>query len=80
MMYIEGDERFKSARKETRALVNLWALKEFRNLKQARSARINVPIPIRWRKTCYLMEFIGRNGTPAPLLRETPLKPSSTSV
>ena len=73
MMYIEGDERFKGARRETRALVNLWALKEFRNLKQARSAKINVPTPIKVENNVLLMEFIGHNGTPEPLLRETPL-------
>jgi RIO kinase 1 len=73
MMYIEGDERFKGARRDTRSLVNLWALKEFRNLKQARAAKIRVPIPIKVQANVLLMEFIGRNGIPAPLLRETRL-------
>jgi len=73
MMYIEGDERFKATRKDTRSLVNLWALKEFRNLRQAHNARIRVPNPIKIEGNVLLMEFIGQNGTPAPLLRETPL-------
>lgn len=73
MMYIEGDERFKSVRRDTRSLVNLWALKEFKNLKQARDARVRVPVPIKVESNVLLMEFIGRNGNPAPLLRETPL-------
>lgn len=74
MMYIKGDERFKSTRTDTRSLVNLWALKEFRNLQQAEQAGVRVPSPLKVEGNVLLMEFIGRNGIPAPLLRETPLK------
>jgi len=73
MMYIQGDERFKSTRKDTRSLVNLWALKEFRNLQQAAQAGIRVPIPLKVEGNVLLMEFIGKKGEPAPLLRESPL-------
>ena len=73
MMYIQGDERFRSARKDTRSLVNLWALKEFRNLQQASEVGVRVPAPLKVDGNVLLMEFIGRNGEPAPLLRETPL-------
>jgi RIO kinase 1 len=73
MMYIQGDERFKKARKDTRSLVNLWALKEFKNLRQADQAGVRVPKPLKVDGNVLLMEFIGRNGIPAPLLRETPL-------
>jgi RIO kinase 1 len=73
MMYIQGDERFKNTRKDTRSLVNLWALKEFKNLQQAHDAHIRVPTPWKVEGNVLLMEFIGRNGIPAPLLRETPL-------
>lgn len=73
MMYIKGDERFKSTRTDTRSLVNLWALKEFRNLQQAEHAGVRVPSPLKVEGNVLLMEFIGRNGVPAPLLRETPL-------
>lgn len=73
MMYIQGDPRFKDARRDTRSLVNLWASKEFKNLQQARKAGVRVPMPLRVEGNVLLMEFIGRNGTPAPLLRETPL-------
>lgn len=72
-MYIQGDPRFKSTKTDTRSLVNLWALKEFKNLKQAQKARVRVPSPIMVKENVLLMEFIGRNGEPAPLLRETPL-------
>lgn len=73
MMYIQGDERFKSTRRDTRSLVNLWALKEFRNLQQAIDAGIRVPTPFKVEGNVLLMEFIGAKGNPAPLLRETPL-------
>ena len=73
IMYIQGDERFRSARKDTRSLVNLWALKEFKNLQQASQFGVRVPTPLKVEGNVLLMEFIGRNGEPAPLLRETPL-------
>jgi RIO kinase 1 len=73
MMYIQGDERFRSARKDTRSLVNLWALKEFKNLQQASEVGVRVPAPLKVDGNVLLMEFIGRRGEPAPLLRETPL-------
>jgi RIO kinase 1 len=73
MAYIKGDQRFKTARSDTRSLINLWALKEYRNLQQAKSAGVQVPTPMRVDGNVLLMEFIGRNGEPAPLLRETTL-------
>lgn len=73
MMYIQGDQRFKDARRDTRSLINLWALKEFKNLKQAEEAGVRVPKPLKVDRNVLLMEFIGRHGDPAPLLRETSL-------
>ena len=73
MMYIQGDERFRSARKDTRSLVNLWALKEFKNLQLASEVGVRVPAPVKVDGNVLLMEFIGKKGEPAPLLRETPL-------
>jgi len=73
MMYIQGDERFKNARKDTRSLINLWALKEFKNLQLAKQVGIRVPHPVKVDGNVLLMEFIGKKGEPAPLLRETPL-------
>jgi RIO kinase 1 len=73
MMYIQGDERFKAVRKDTRSLVNLWALKEFKNLQLASDVGVRVPKPLKVDGNVLLMEFIGKRGEPAPLLRETPL-------
>jgi len=73
LSYVRGDERFKSTRSDTRSMVNLWASKEFRNLQQAKSAGVHVPSPLKVTGNVLVMEFIGKNGNPAPLLRETPL-------
>jgi RIO kinase 1 len=73
IMYLRGDERFRSARKNTRSLINLWALKEFKNLQLASEVGVRVPAPIKVDGNVLLMEFVGRNGEPASLLRETPL-------
>jgi len=73
LAYIQGDQRFKNVRRDTRSLVNLWALKEYKNLQQARSAGVRVPAPMKVMGNVLLMEFIGERDGPAPLLRETPL-------
>jgi len=71
--YTQGDERFKNIRRDTRSVVNLWASKEYSNLQQAKAAGIRVPTPFKVEGNVLLLEFIGKNGEPAPLLRETPL-------
>ncbi len=72
--YIEGDPRFTHVRRDTRSLVYAWAQKEFKNLQTAAAAKIKVPQPIDVSNNVLIMEFIGKNGVPAPLLRETALK------
>jgi len=67
--YIQGDYRFKSVKRDTRSLVFTWAQKEFRNLEQAYRAKVNVPKPIVIKKNVLVMEFIGKNGIKAPLLK-----------
>ena len=71
LAYIQGDQRFKNVRRDTRSLVNLWALKEYKNLQQAKSGGVRVPTPIKIIGNVLLMEFIGGRDGPAPLLRET---------
>jgi RIO kinase 1 len=72
--YILGDPRFENVRKNLRSLVHLWAQKEFKNLKLAYEAKVKVPKPITVKNNVLLMEFIGKNGVSAPLLREVELK------
>lgn len=76
LKYIEGDPRFKSVRHDTRSLIFAWAQKEFKNLELARRAEVRVPKPIAVEKNVLVMEFIGKNGEPAPSLKEkTPKTP-----
>lgn len=68
--YIEGDPRFTHVRRNTRSLVYTWAQKEFKNLQRAHEAGVKVPQPIAVEKNVLIMEFIGKNGVSAPLMRE----------
>jgi len=72
--YILGDPRFKNVRRDIRHLVFLWAQKEFKNLNLAYDAKVRVPRPIAIKNNVLIMEFIGKNGVSAPLLREVELK------
>lgn len=79
LRYILGDPRFAHVKRETRSLVFAWALKEFRNLHLAKKARVKVPKPYTVKKNVLVMQFIGKNGVPAPKLKESSLKnPEST--
>lgn len=69
--YIEGDPRFTRFKKGTRNIVFLWAKKEFRNLQQCQKKGIPAPRPISVSKNVLAMEFVGKNGVPAPTLHET---------
>ncbi len=67
--YIEGDPRFKYVKRDTRSLIFAWARKEFRNLEQATRAGVRVPKPFVVRNNVLIMEFIGKDGVSAPLVR-----------
>jgi len=72
--YIEGDPRFTRIRRDTRSLVYAWAQKEFKNLELALKAKVPVPKPIAVKNNVLIMEFIGKNGVSAPLMKEVPPK------
>jgi len=72
LRYIEGDQRFKGVRRDTRSLIFAWAMKEFRNLEQANAARVRVPKPVAVKNNVLIMEFIGKNGVCAPSMKELP--------
>lgn len=71
--YIEGDVRFKHIKRGTRSLIYTWALKEFKNLKKAYEAGVRVPKPYIVEKNVLVMEFVGKEGVPAPLLKDVEL-------
>ena len=69
--YIMGDPRFENAKiTSTRSLMRLWARKEFKNLQRMYKAGIRVPEPIYVHDNIVVMEFIGKDGRRAPLLKE----------
>ncbi|MEM2169406.1 MAG: serine protein kinase RIO [Candidatus Bathyarchaeia archaeon] len=72
--YIVGDPRFKDVKRDIRHLVYQWSQKEFKNLRLAYEAKVRVPRPIAVKKNVLIMEFVGRNGVSAPLLKEVELK------
>ena len=70
LIYIQGDPRFNHVKKGLTNLVELWARKEYRNLSTAYSAGMRVPRPHHVKRNVLIMDFIGQDGKPAPLLNE----------
>jgi len=71
--YIVGDPRFKGVKRNTRGMVEAWAQKEYRNLRKMAQAGARVPRPVDQRNHVLVMEYIGDETRPAPLLREAAL-------
>jgi RIO kinase 1 len=70
MTYIVGDPRFKVTSGKTRDIIYTWARKEYSNLVKAYNVGVRVPKPITVKGNVLVMEFIGVNGVPAPLLKD----------
>ncbi len=68
--FIDGDDRFAHIHKTKDTIILVWAQKEFRNLKDYYKRGVRVPKPIdRW-KNILVMEYIGDESMPAPLMKE----------
>lgn len=74
LKYIEGDVRFKGVKRDTKSLIYAWAQKEFKNLKRAVSAGVRVPRPIAVYRNILVMEFVGSEKGPAPLLKDAEVR------
>ncbi|MCP8311097.1 MAG: serine protein kinase RIO [Candidatus Methylarchaceae archaeon HK02M1] len=72
--YIIGDPRFKNVKRGSRNIVELWAQKEYKNLMTVYDAGIPAPRPFAIKRNVLVMDFIGNNGSPAPLLNEIGVK------
>jgi RIO kinase 1 len=68
--YIIGDPRFKKIPNNVSKIIFLWANKEFKNLKRAYSAGLSVPEPKFVKNNILIMEYIGLESTPAPVLKD----------
>jgi len=74
-IYIRNDSRFKhkASQHNPRKLIALWAEKEWINLNKLQKCRVPCPATIELRKNVLVMEFLGKDGVPAPKLRDVPL-------
>ena len=69
--YIRGDPRYEWIGKLPRhKLMSVWARKEFSNLKRMYEAGVAVPRPVCIHQNILVMEFVGKDGVRAPLLKE----------
>jgi len=73
--YVTGEFRFRKgySKHNPRKMVKVWAEKECRNLKRLQAAGILVPEAIHLRQHVLVMKFIGKNGWPAPRLKDANL-------
>ncbi|XP_066244976.1 serine/threonine-protein kinase RIO1 [Euwallacea similis] len=73
--YVTGEFRFRHGycKHNPRKMVKTWAEKEMRNLMRMHSNGLNVPEPIILRSHVLVMTFIGKNGWPAPKLKDVEL-------
>jgi RIO kinase 1 len=68
--YLAGDPRFYGIRKGRRKVIYSWASREFKNLKVAHAAGVNVPKPVNHEKNVLVTEFVGEEGVPYPMLKD----------
>jgi len=73
--YISGEHRFRRgyARKNPRKMVEAWAEKEARNLARIAKGGVRCPQLYLLKGHVLVMEFIGKQGWPAPLLKDVDL-------
>lgn len=76
--YVSGEFRFRNGycRHNPRKMVRMWAEKEMRNLTRIFDSGIRCPQPFLLRNHVLVMEFIGTDGIPAPLLKDATLSES----
>lgn len=71
--YIIGDPRFRDVRHTKKDIVFAWTKKEYRNLLRASEVGIKVPKPITTERNILVMEFMGKDEKPYPLLKDVQL-------
>lgn len=76
--YITGEFRYRHGycRGNPYKMIKTWAEKEYRNLNRLYSDGIPVPQPHYLRAHIILMDFVGTDGWPAPLLKDVELTQS----
>lgn len=66
--YLYGDKRFNVKKLSRKDLIYMWTKKEFKNLNRAYKSGVNVPEPITSTANILIMDFLGEEEIPAPLL------------
>lgn len=73
--YVTGEFRYRHGycKSNPRKMVAVWAEKEMRNLARMHEAGLTVPKPHMLKGHVLVMDFLGRDGWPAPLLKNANL-------
>jgi len=73
--YIRDDYRFRDrfGKQNPRKIIHMWAEKELHNLHKMLKNGIRVPEAVLLKKHVLVMSFIGRDGRPAPKLKDAQL-------
>lgn len=76
--YVSGEFRFRHGycRHNPRKMVRTWAEKEMRNLIRMENSGLPVPHPVLLRSHVLVMDFCGKSGWPAPLLKDAEISTS----
>lgn len=76
--YVSGEFRFRHGycKSNPRKMVRTWAEKEMRNLTRIYQAGILCPEPVLLRSHVLVMGFIGKDGWPSPLLKDSEISES----
>lgn len=71
--YLRGDKRFRNIKEDRRSIIEEWCKKEFRNLKKAQEV-LRCPEPIAYQQNILVMEFIGKEFSPYPKLKDVEIE------
>jgi RIO kinase 1 len=73
--YVSGETRWMHGycKRNPRKMVQLWAEKELRNYRRIYQAGIPTPAPVLLKSHVLVMEFLGKDGWPAPRLKDAVL-------
>lgn len=71
--YIQGDPRFKGVTGNRQKLIMTWSSKEYRNLQRFVNAKVRVPRPVARHDNIIVMEYIGTEASPAPMMKSVAL-------
>lgn len=69
--YILKDPRFTHIRHSRKDIIFAWTQKEYQNLLRINRSGIRAPRPVTFDRNILVMEFMGKNGTAYPSLKDT---------